>query len=474
MALKFFFDRKKMYVYPWYISDLVATKDMAKITKGPVVKQTMGIIEKDHLSFYFDSESTLKVGRFLFNKIKKDKKFYQRCLRNIYKYSQQLIDFSNSVKRVDKLSDKELLKLYQDYRKILRKTRAWGWIPVFVDGLEKNFLSDEINKQLKKNIPKNTSKYYSILSSSEKQSEVQKAQIARLNLLINKGSLDNYLKKYSWLTYAYSGPIMDKKLLKKLLAEDKKSGDPKKQKQKILRHYKDITKQKQEIIKKFNLPRNLVYLLEVSSEFMHIKDYRKGAYQKSYVAMDKVFAEFSHRLDIPVKNLKYLIFPELKDALLNSNAELYRNVTKTRLKKCCFYITRGQVKIYQGSECEKQIKKRTKKTKKKVSKQKILKGMTAYAGKVRGQAKIVLVENDVKKVKKGDILVSSATNPDLIVAMKKAGAFVTDTGGIISHAAIISRELKKPCVVGTTTGTQIIKDNDLVEVDANKGIVTIL
>ena len=59
----------------------------------------------------------------------------------------------------------------------------------------------------------------------------------------------------------------------------------------------------------------------------------------------------------------------------------------------------------------------------------------------------------------------------MIVAMKKAAAFVTDTGGIISHAAIISRELKKPCVVGTKIGTHVFKDGDVVEVDADKGIV---
>jgi pyruvate,water dikinase len=58
--------------------------------------------------------------------------------------------------------------------------------------------------------------------------------------------------------------------------------------------------------------------------------------------------------------------------------------------------------------------------------------------------------------------------------MKKAGAFITDGGGILSHAAIVARELKKPCIIGTKSATQILKDGDLIEVNANNGIVKIL
>ena len=75
---------------------------------------------------------------------------------------------------------------------------------------------------------------------------------------------------------------------------------------------------------------------------------------------------------------------------------------------------------------------------------------------------------------KGDVLVSIATDPDIVTAMKKASAFVTDEGGLSCHAAIISREMNKPCVIGTKIATKVFKDNDLVEVDANKGIIKIL
>ena len=99
------------------------------------------------------------------------------------------------------------------------------------------------------------------------------------------------------------------------------------------------------------------------------------------------------------------------------------------------------------------------------------KGQVAFAGKAKGIVKIIYVPADMAKMNKGDILVSQATSPDLLSAMKKAAAIVTNVGGLIAHAAITARELKIPCIVGTTNATQIFKDGDLVEVDATKGTV---
>ncbi|MFH1584183.1 MAG: PEP-utilizing enzyme, partial [Actinomycetota bacterium] len=103
-----------------------------------------------------------------------------------------------------------------------------------------------------------------------------------------------------------------------------------------------------------------------------------------------------------------------------------------------------------------------------------IKGQTAYPGKVRGKVKVVLRYGDIGEVEKGDILVSPMTMPKYLPAMKKAGAIVTDEGGITCHAAIVSREMKKPAIVGTKIASQILKDGDEVEVDAEKGIVKII
>lgn len=103
-----------------------------------------------------------------------------------------------------------------------------------------------------------------------------------------------------------------------------------------------------------------------------------------------------------------------------------------------------------------------------------IKGQIAHKGKVQGVVRIIRKKDFISLVKEGEILVSPMTTPDYLPAMKKASAFVTDEGGITSHAAIAARELKKPCIIGTKIATQVLKDGDIVEVDADRGIVTIL
>jgi phosphohistidine swiveling domain-containing protein len=100
-----------------------------------------------------------------------------------------------------------------------------------------------------------------------------------------------------------------------------------------------------------------------------------------------------------------------------------------------------------------------------------LKGQVASKGKAQGRVRIVKRKDQVNLMREGEILVSTMTTPDFVPAMRKAGAIVTDEGGITCHAAIISRELKKPCVIATKLATSVFKDGDIVEVDAEKGIV---
>lgn len=98
-------------------------------------------------------------------------------------------------------------------------------------------------------------------------------------------------------------------------------------------------------------------------------------------------------------------------------------------------------------------------------------GQVASPGVVRGMVRVVTDPSRSDSFNDGDILVAYMTRPDYVPLMKKAGAIVTNEGGITSHAAIVSRELGIPCVIGTKIATQVLKDGDMVEVDADKGIV---
>ena len=101
----------------------------------------------------------------------------------------------------------------------------------------------------------------------------------------------------------------------------------------------------------------------------------------------------------------------------------------------------------------------------------LIKGLGASPGLASGTVKVILELDELDKVQEGDVMVTTMTTPDMVPAMKRANGIVTDEGGVTCHAAIISRELGIPCVVGTGDATTTLKENDEVTADGKKGLV---
>ncbi|MBA3046904.1 hypothetical protein FP830_01010 [Candidatus Falkowbacteria bacterium] len=180
----------------------------------------------------------------------------------------------------------------------------------------------------------------------------------------------------------------------------------------------------------------------------------------------------SKRTGVSISVLKFASLWELVD-LLNGKIISIKKIAKRR-KGCMRINIPGREYWLTGREYKKFFKKIDLSINKEFN-QDVVSGLTAYYGKIKGRVKIIInIKKDGKKLKKGDVLVTSMTRPEFMPLAKKARAILTDEGGITSHAAIISRELKIPCIVGTKNATKILKDGDLVEVDADKGVVKIL
>ncbi|MEM3074633.1 MAG: phosphoenolpyruvate synthase [Candidatus Pacearchaeota archaeon] len=130
-----------------------------------------------------------------------------------------------------------------------------------------------------------------------------------------------------------------------------------------------------------------------------------------------------------------------------------------------FAIESGEIYIVQSRPITTKIKD----SEKKISGNLILEGLGASPGVRIGKVKIINSMSDLDKVEKGDILVTKMTNPDMVVTMAKANAIVTDEGGITSHAAIVSREMGIPAVVGTGNATEVLKDGQIITVDGSNG-----
>jgi phosphohistidine swiveling domain-containing protein len=139
-------------------------------------------------------------------------------------------------------------------------------------------------------------------------------------------------------------------------------------------------------------------------------------------------------------------------------------------------VTDGKAEILNFTETKQLYERFTQ-----VSDDLVIKGITANKGKATGRVIIAPMLNDHgaiaaldARMQQGDILVAESTSPDLMSLCRKASAIVADQGGLLSHAAIVSRELGVPCVIQAGSATRRLKDGDLVEVDADNGVVRIL
>ena len=169
--------------------------------------------------------------------------------------------------------------------------------------------------------------------------------------------------------------------------------------------------------------------------------------------------ELAKRLHISLTDLPHVLPDELHDRDMKKKIEM-------RKHGYIAHLSQGFLTIHSGKGIDAEFLQSS-------SRQGVIfvRGIIGNSGKSKGIVQKIIMKKDVSLFKKGRILVASTTNPEHFPAMQKAIAFVTDEGGITSHAAIVAREMKKPCIVGTKIATKVFQDGDVIEVDAEKGIV---
>ncbi len=216
-----------------------------------------------------------------------------------------------------------------------------------------------------------------------------------------------------------------------------------------------------------NFPADIVKFAKVYQDALYLKDHRDEYRRKTYYYIQSLIEETIRRLNVGRDDLWYVRPDELK--LLETDRDNFFGEIERRKKAYILEINNGEASLVSGSTAFQNFL--NKKTDEKID---TIKGTIGAGGVQKGTVQLIKSRADVKNFREGKILVAVTTNPEYISAMQRAIAFVTDEGGITCHAAIIAREFKKPCVVGTKIATQVLKDGDLVEVDADKGIVKIL
>jgi phosphohistidine swiveling domain-containing protein len=235
----------------------------------------------------------------------------------------------------------------------------------------------------------------------------------------------------------------------------------------------NIEKHQRELGKKLNIDDKHLGIFKFARDLVFTKGSRKDAMFNAIAVLENLFREVSRRYYLSLRQVRYLTPLELI-GLLRGNS-ISAELLNERFNFSIYYSSaKIPSDLFLVGERAQAFIAKLNIIKEEIADVKMLAGDCASPGRARGEAKVINVIADMDKMKVGDILISVATTPDLVPAIKKASAIVTDVGGITCHAAIISRELGIPCVVGTKIATKVITDGMLLDVDATHGKVDMI
>jgi phosphohistidine swiveling domain-containing protein len=286
--------------------------------------------------------------------------------------------------------------------------------------------------------------------------------------------LEEHSQKYGILGTSDGGPFYTPDYYQKLFT--KRNIEESKQKlDKKLSQEKTIKMDKTVLVEKYKISELAQKLAEILATTGHERfEIRlRGWMPLDYWFTNRLLPHLEKRFGVETQLSRQFTFQELLQFLLTESYD------KTELRKRDDYFVigmrNGQVFLRSGEEGRTYAKSLLPDLTKYKNE---IEGQIAKMGFVRGHAYVLHwnakdVVKEMEEMPKGSILVAGQTRPQLMPAIRKSAAIVTDEGGITSHAAIVSRELGIPCVIGTKVATKIIKTGDLIEVDANEGVVRI-
>lgn len=486
---------KPLYIsFPWYTCSL-----MRSFGSKLKIKYELTIFYKNNFMDNYISEKSLeKVAKYYFKRQCADPQFIKNLSNHWHKkYVNPFIAASEKFLEMEfpALSDKALMSFFGAYTEAY--TNVWHEA-IFLDGFD--FYGEAIlEKAIKKESKNIAIEDLQILLSPPYPSFMQKERLEILKLAervfkenilnppqslgedcgeeqagessewLNK-KLSQMSKNFYWINNDFASvEYMDSKyFLKKLQLLIK---NPKGLlEEKIMRdELKNLVRRKLIIAKKYKLSQEFLNTINFLALLGNFRDERKTYNKMAGNILEKFAKEFSDRAKIPLDILEHLLFWEIKD-IFNLKKDLVP-IAEKRMSGAFFLINGPyEFDVFYSTNG----KKLNNLMKSIINNKSALRGKPAFAGKIKGRVKIIRTKNDFSKIKKGDILVAANTRPDFLPIMKIAGAIITEEGGITCHAAIVSRELKIPAIVGVQGALDFLHDDDLIEVDATSGMIKIL
>jgi len=470
--------------------------DMSK-TVGTNYREVLCIFKGTNIKFYYRQKDSERFSRQVFNLIKKNPNFGEKINQQIKLHTDNLVAWAEELrfKNLKKMSNKELWQIWDRHNQLHTELYTWGWLPNVTDMFHGNFTNylksylknrgvseDLVNEYLitltnpteKSIINQEREEFLRLATIIQKLKNIKKVvNLTPRQFIENLPAAEQILLQWHWakwyhLKYNFIGPRVTRleeyaREIQQLLLSGVKPYS-------LLRQEEEkrelLFRAKQKLLAKIKPDKKHRALFELWGQFMLTKFYRRNGQIRALVILNQLLKETARRLRVSLLQVRLMLYSQVKQALLRNK------VNRKKLKKqshlAVYWAVKGREYLYTGSQAEKLIKSVSTDNNKLVSE---LNGQCGNLGKATGMVRLIFRSRDISKMSKGDILISIATDPDIVPAMKLAAAIVTDQGGVTAHAAIVSRELGIPCLIGTKIATKVFKDGDKVEVDATKGII---
>lgn len=447
-------------------------------------------------SVYGDRPSLTRLGEEVLRKTLSDPQFPTFLRKRILETCGELEKRSTEIASapLDRLSDDELAHVWEARMAAHTRMFAYGslqWLPVEFLEAHATLL---LQTALSPNELSHASRYFTLLTATHEESWSRQEERELLALAVSLenrkeesdaflraspteieplcpqlwGELLEHTELWQWLPYEYDGnEVWAAGHFAKELRILLKAGDVAGKLRELSNKPESIRRERDELFEKLRLGQDARAVFNLLSELIFLKEYRNGARCKANFLSEPLLREVARRTGATLREIRYLFPGELPSLLSGS---LSRKKLQSRYLFSAFLLQPRSPPVIVDSDDARNLFSQLIPERKEIGLDE-LRGTCASVGRVRGTARILLEAKNLERVKSGDILVTRMTTPDFVPAMKRAAAIVTDDGGITCHAAIVSRELGVPCVVGTKRATTVFHDGELLEVHAHEGIV---
>lgn len=332
-------------IFPVWFYGPAFTEDLEKFT-GKNMSTVLCEFKKGEMKFCTSLEEWQEQGRIVFQKIQKEKDYFQDIYNKVVHYTEKMVKAAEKshFQDLSKKSGKELLEIYNEFGKYMRLSVSSGVVFSFIDA-KTGFLTDKLLGYLKTRIPeKDVPKYFTTLSTPLNKNFIQMERESLLLLALKiqqkiktskktvpkellkqienslelKKMFEKHFQKFFWVPYNYEGPTWTREDICKFLLDH--LNDEKLIKTQLENFYerkKHVEKRQKEYTEKVKPEKEFEFLFKVSRDIVHLKGYRKDMLYKAYCYMEKLLKEVSKRIYISLQETRCLTPEETKNALLN-------------------------------------------------------------------------------------------------------------------------------------------------------------